>query len=51
MPDRNKIEFASFSALSYLIYCKPGEEGLFGSVYSEEEIKELCCEMFTKIIC
>lgn len=51
MPDRKKIEFASFSALSYLIYCKPGEAGLFGSVYSEEEIRELGCEMFTKIIC
>lgn len=51
MPDRNKIEFASFSALSYLIYSKPGEAGLFGSVYSEEEIKKFSCEMFTKIIC
>lgn len=51
VPERSKIEFASFSALSYLIYSRPGEPGLFGSVYSEEEIKNLSCEMYTKIIC
>lgn len=51
VPERSKIEFASFAALSYLIYSKPGEPGLFGSVYSEEEIKSLICEMYTKIIC
>ncbi|MBP1561519.1 MAG: TetR/AcrR family transcriptional regulator [Oscillospiraceae bacterium] len=51
MPERSKIEFASFSALSYLIYSRPDEPGLFGSVYSEDEIKNLSCEMYTKIIC
>lgn len=51
VPDKQKLEFAAFASLSYLVYSKPGKSGLFGSIYSEDEIKNISCDMFTKIIC